>query len=95
MSPPNTALFSCAEVKQVEMNSQKYDVMVAFPEPANFERCEMLQYINCKQRVQNPRRVTKIQANLSMHVQMCLRIVHLLEGVSIASMELASKILRV
>ena len=96
MSPPNTVLFSCAEVKQVEMNSQKYDVMVAFPEPANFERCEMLQYINASRECKTLGVSQKSKPiSQSMHVQMCPRIVHLLEGVSIASMELATKILRV
>ena len=46
-----------------------------------------------KHRVQNPRRVTNTKLITSTHAQMCSHIVHLLVGVSIASMELATKIL--
>ena len=47
-----------------------------------------------KHRVQNPRRVTKPEPIASTHAQMGPRIAHLLVGVSISSMELATKILR-
>ena len=48
-----------------------------------------------KHRVQNPRRVTKPEPIASTHAQMGPRTAHIiLVGVSIASMELATKILR-
>ena len=35
---PNAVLFSCAEVKLVQTNEPQLDVVLAFPESADFER---------------------------------------------------------
>ena len=35
---PNAVLFSCAEIKSVELNDAQFDVLVAFPETPNFDR---------------------------------------------------------
>ena len=35
---PDAILFSCAEIKLVELNDASFDIVVAFPDTPNFER---------------------------------------------------------
>lgn len=35
---PNAVLFSCAAIELVEVNDPEFDVIMAFPESADFER---------------------------------------------------------
>ena len=35
---PDALLFSCAEIKLVELNDVQFDIVVAFPDTLNFER---------------------------------------------------------